>query len=886
MATRGKIAAFPDGNSFVAYNDSVDNLVIGNSEGLVKVFNIHEPDLEPTSIDILENLTSLSNHGAKLLITTTGGELELIDLKSSESKGSIYRSGLPLRDSLFINEGKRVLCGGDDNKLVVIDLENGNNTSSVSLSDQFLSVAYNYTGELLAVGLSSGDVQLYSVTNEQPNLIHTIPNVLVSKIHTSMDKIDYNEEHEDELVSTRPQWTSDGRYLLVPTAVNKISVFDRSNWAEPIKSFDSEAKIIDFRLSPTSDHLAVLDFDGVVRLFDFDSKKTLREIELDLDGKFPLNLAWKDTQLFVGTTDGSILTFKDVVDSATTREINRLFMGEADESDGEDSNTEELGQDEEENEEEAPDVKSELSKPGYRLHAEDPLVIDQDEDDMPDYSNDRRKRHKPNGYSAPRQTTARSFGTVIEGEIKPYSPGSTPWNSENKGSATVERRYLSMNSIGYSWVVKSSSGTDGMSQQTVSVTFFDRGLHKDYHFVDYNGYDLCSINEKGALFASSGYSSKSALDNGRIYYRKHDSEQDAWERRIPLLRGEYITSVCVTNSHLLANMSDESYITVATNFGYVRFYNLHGLCVNLLKMTPVVTMISSSNSVLFIINQVAANLYSYSLVDMNQDYKFIQQDVLLPLKKHADSPDIPLIKGIFFNEYNDPCIIPGIDDTLLILQSWREANNARWVPILNCHNAVTDYGNDNRKGWKCWPLGVYDDQLNCLILKNNHEHPGFPLPIPIVLNIELPILIKDKSKKKKNDILEEELGDSDAEEPEVKQDDPEENFLRSRTFGSLAFDSHNDDNTEETEEGQIEERLNEYMALFDRSLLKLFGESCKDQRLNKALSVAKLMKTDKALMAASKISERMQFMNLATKIGELREKLLNEAEEVDEEEDD
>ena len=53
-----------------------------------------------------------------------------------------------------------------------------------------------------------------------------------------------------------------------------------------------------------------------------------------------------------------------------------------------------------------------------------------------------------------------------------------------------------------------------------------------------------------------------------------------------------------------------------------------------------------------------------------------------------------------------------------------------------------------------------------------------------------------------------------------------------------------------------------------------------------ALSVAKLMKTDKALMAASKISERMQFMNLATKIGELREKLLNEAEEVDEEEDD
>ena len=44
----------------------------------------------------------------------------------------------------------------------------------------------------------------------------------------------------------------------------------------------------------------------------------------------------------------------------------------------------------------------------------------------------------------------------------------------------------------------------------------------------------------------------------------------------------------------------------------------------------------------------------------------------------------------------------------------------------------------------------------------------------------------------------------------------------------------------------------------------------------KAYNIAKLMKTDKALLAASKISERMEFLTLANKIGQLREQLLVE----------
>lgn len=205
-----KISAFPDGNSFVHFNHSIGKLIIANSEGLMKILNTNDPESQPISIDILDNLTSLSSHEDKsIVLTTTEGKLELIDLSTNTSKGVLYRSELPLRDTVFINQGNRVLCGGDENKLVIVDLQttgeedSNNKVSTISLPDQVVNISYNTSGELSAISLSNGNVQIYSVVNEQPNLIYTINSVIPTKIHTSMDKVDYNDEHHDELFSTK-----------------------------------------------------------------------------------------------------------------------------------------------------------------------------------------------------------------------------------------------------------------------------------------------------------------------------------------------------------------------------------------------------------------------------------------------------------------------------------------------------------------------------------------------------------------------------------------------------------------------------------------------------------------------------------------------------------
>ena len=456
--------------------------------------------------------------------------------------------------------------------------------------------------------------------------------------------------------------------------------------------------------------------------------------------------------------------------------------------------------------------------------------------------------------------------------MKPYSPGSTPWSSDASNSSTsANRRYLAMNSVGYAWCVKSPENP----HQTITVSFFDRSIQKDYHFTDYYNYDLCSINERAVLLGASGYDVKSKVDNATIYYRNHDSEQDSWERKIPLLKNEYITAISLTNVDTKNKYHNDSLIVVGTNFGYMRIFNAYGVCVNVLKTTPIVTIIASSVATIFTINHISNQVYTFSIIDVNQDYKFVQQNVLLPIKHHQD-PSVPLIKGVFFNEYNDPCIVPGYDDTLLVLQSWRESHNSKWIPILNCHHSITN--TTTKKNWKCWPLGVYDDKLNCIILKHNNHYPKFPLPLPIEIEIKLPI--GDYLTKKKADPEHEEQEEDEDNDVDTAQDkSPEETFLRSVTMGKLISDTLNDESND-YDNDEIMEKINKYMVVFDKSLLMMFGESCKESKLNKALSIAKMIRSDKALVAATKIAERMQFMTLAMKIAKLREDLVSVEDEA------
>lgn len=864
-----KIPAFLDGNSLVHFNRSINRLIAGNSGGLIKIFNPDTPDEEPVSLDIPDNLTSLTSFGNKLLVTNTEGLLAVLNV-SAEPAGDekfevIYTSDVALRDAVFINEGSRIICGGDDDKLVVIDHANGNTSTYITVPDQVVSVSYNATGELVAVGLSSGDVHVFSVINELPALEEKLSKVLPFKVHTSVETIDYKSEHEKELVSSRSHWSMSGEYLFVPTANNTVKSYGRSEWNQVSEYIsDAAAGLIDFTFSPGDKHIALLHKTGAVDIFQNESKKLIKSLKVDqMDAdSLPLNISWNKSTIYVGATDGELHVIKTAIDETSDessefdKEVNSLFLDQASESETEDQD----------------EVPTENRK---RNALDDSMIIDED-DDNDGYFNKSVDQYLPSKRRKARflANDPTILNATVTEEIVPYSPGSTPWvKSINSSTSATKRRYLFMNSIGYVWSVKNASLDANDDQKSITVSFFDRAMNKDYHFIDYYNYDLSSMNERGVVLASSGYKEEGSAHSGRIFYRHHNSNNDSWDRLIPLLKNEYLTSVCVTSSS--SATSGDSIIVVGTNFGYLRFFNLYGLCINLMKVAPVVTLISSAISTVFSIHQTAHNNYTYSIINVDADYSFHQQDCAMPLKK--GSSETPLIKGLFFNEFSDPCVVAGNDDTLTVLSKWRETNNARWVPLLNCKDSVTDYGiTDTKSNWKSWPLGLQEDKLVCLILKNNDVYPGFPLPLPVEFDIKLPVkCFKHLRSSSKAD---EEDGDDSSETrlEKAKQDDPEEEFLRSFTLGGLLSSA-----IAEAEDDDHVERLNSYSVAFDRSLLKIFANACQDSRLNKAFSVVRLVKNDKALLAASKIAERFEFVNLASKINKLRETLIEMEDEDD-----
>ncbi|KAI3404354.2 mcl1 [Candida oxycetoniae] len=881
------ISQFPDGNSFVYYHLQLDRLIIANSNGIIKLLNLKDMDSQPVSIDCLSNLTSVSIYGDKLALTTTEGKLEIIDLIKHESLGDKYRSELALRDSAYINSGNRILCGGDDDKLIVIDLqgekekekekeekekEKDPNSNSfvkiVNLPDQVVNIAYDQAGELSSVSLSNGSVQIYSVFNEELNLNHTLENVISRKINTSMDEVDYMEEHRDELYTTKTQWSSNGNFLLVPGVNNEVQVYERENWTK-CKSFKSDGRIVDFKLY--GNNLVILTLNDFI-IYDFESGKVLHsdDFEFKYDG-LPLNIEWHNkTDLLIGSTHGDVLLLKSVIpdNESHRKRAASLFIDDLEESDGDDflgDNQREIDnlikenekrekngfkrqhEDDEDLDEEDEENERERERERERENENEKNEDDDEGIDVDDSILDNDTNYRTNGlfrghYKKHKSATPSEFHSrttiVPHSKIVPYSPGSTPF--VNKGDL-VDRRYLTMNNIGYAWIVINK---EPGASNSITVSFFDRSLNSEYHFSEYQNFDLASMNHKSILLGDSS--------KGLIYYKSHNDagSNDSWERQLPLLKDEYLTSICITNLK-----SNSNTIVVGTNLGNLRFFNQFGVCLNMMRIDPVAALASATSSFnIFMVNQVSTDVYSYSIIDIAQDYKFIQQDCTLPLREGNNRP---LIKGLFFNDYNDPCLVGGADDTLLVLQSWRQPGNAKWIPILNCTNAITEYGsNDNKKNWSCWPLGLMNDSLNCLILKNC-QFPGFPLPLPVEIDVEIPIKLKQE------------------------EDGCEEEFLRAITMGKLLNDTLSNkvdedaDEDEMVDEDKMMEKLNQYAVMFDKSLLKLFAEACKEQKLNKAFSIAKLIKSDDALSAAAKISERMEYLALASKIAQLRERLVD-----------
>ncbi|KAL6950874.1 hypothetical protein ACO0QE_000156 [Hanseniaspora vineae] len=689
-----------------------------------------------------------------------------------------------------------------------------------------------------------------------------------------------------------------------------ISTFAISNVRKKVKSFTHDNKIKDFKYCGNDNYLCLIDYSDRLLLWHIASETLVFNKLITKDENKLTNVAWKKSttnsnnfNVYCGTKNGNVVFIENIlspnnVSVLSTKTADKsdsgnygLFVNDSDNEDVDDldevnqrkqklndtiSRGNELFNDEAEeddkdnNEKHGPlsgkrrahfddydDLDEELKNLNNDSFADD---LDENDDQEDDGEMSDGQEDSDDGGSLFNDYSGRPRKRVHFG---PTSESLKPWSSAGTEFHLSDRRYLTMNSIGYAWTVKSSN------TQSVTVSFFDRSTYREYYFEDYNMSDVCSLGEKGILLANS--------KKGEIAFRSHSTDSNKWSKTIPLQKKEIITSAALTNKKCF----------IGTSLGNFYELNVFGYIINIERLSPVAAMVAYQSRV-FIVHRSAAASFgneflTFSLFD---DKTYFQREFILPIKK--------FMKNIFFTQYGDPAIFTN-DNTLLLLSKWRDSKKSRWVPVLDVGFEIwrLSGGNQTSNDIHCWPLGIagnYNNTLNYIMLKGSKKYPEFPLPLPTDMEIKIPIFNKPlfeevkKQKDLEDKVRKEEGNGADGDENEdddlasiaygtkeleIPQEiNAEEEFLRSKISHTMLQDTLENDGELFGDEQTTLDQLN---TIYDKSLLRMFAIACSDSDIKRAYSLVIELKQDRAFGAATKIAERAELIQLAEKINQLRE---------------
>lgn len=680
------------------------------------------------------------------------------------------------------------------------------------------NVSFDISGTIIAVSCTDGLVYMYSFSSEQPSLTKRIDGLL-------------RATESDAEASAKALWHPDGRAFAAPTSTKDFQVVARSDWKHHKTFQDGHRDYITAAgWSPNGALLATADASHGLVLWDTRSQKKLKSFD-DVHDTIRA-MQWHPTENVLSYTNnnGELFVRNNFVpgDYAKLLKINlepSPLKGDP-----------------------LSDVSGNARKPGvngakngYRPSDEDDRIYgllddamsEDDEgfiedDDGAGYAevpnqNGKRAAHRVNG--APQAKRYAQYPAWQPQIHEPFQPGSTPW----KGA----RRYLCLNLTGFVWTVTQET------HHTVTVEFYDRQMHRDYHFTDPYKYDKACLNEKGTLFSCDSSSQYPAT----LYYRPHETWTARTDSRIHLAIGEEATSISLSDSCIVAT----------TSAGYVRVYSLFGVPLRIYrqKSSPAVTCASWRDYVLTVGNGSVqgdgTTQLLYTIEHIRRD-EICQSEDILPLPSGGE------LRSVFFSDKGDPCIYDS-NGVLLILQHWRKPGEARWVPLLDTRTLDRLAGGKKEESY--WPVAVADNKFHCIILKGGEEYPYFPRPLLSEFDFRIPLSRSDNDEEDKESALQKSL---------------EEQYVRA----SLQHSLHQDlvENTNATNAQKQEVPLLEREV--DKVLLQLLATECREgeERGMKALEIATLMRdrTGKMLEAAGKIAARFNRDVLGTKITELAER--------------
>ncbi|PWY65311.1 chromosome segregation protein [Aspergillus heteromorphus CBS 117.55] len=834
MRPRGRPAHTP-GTTVLAYTPDGRRVITGGSNSAIRIYTVGQ-DGEPKTVD--EGNDGHMGIGATndtFILGAEDGTVWQYEMESGRMEKLLVRCALPVRDIAVSKDGEWAAVASDELTVKIVNIEDM--TKVKVLREQAKGtkhVTFDPSGRYVAVSCTDGLLYIYSTLSDEPELVRKLDGVI------------RRLEPEDEATS-RIVWHPDGTAFASAEATRDIAIFSTGEWKkEKVFSGGHNGDVTAISWSPNGALLATAGADGRILLWETKTQKVVQRYD------FPnvINLAWhpSNNSLSFTTSDGELFIYDGIVPREHQPLLQKplqaapIFSGPL------------------------TDISNNVRRPlanrpkesiERRERAATPDSLDDvlnydvdmegfvDDDDGAGYAesvNGLGKRAGSHLDEADGHADKRLLTSFAKPKIHPpLQPGSTPWRGN--------RRYLCLNLTGCVWTV------DQETHNTVTVEFYDRELHRDFHFTDPYLYDRSCLNEHGTLFSNNPTDGSPAT----IFYRPHETWTTRADWRTQLPKGEFIRALALS----------DSYIVAVTTKDYVRVYTLFGTPFKVYRQkSPAVTCAAWRDYIMTVGNGPLGSdgrnaTLRYTVENVKRD-EICQNEDVLAIPEGAE------LRSVFFSDAGDPCIYDS-EGVLLVLQHWRSNGQARWVPLLDTRQL--ERLASGRKEETYWPVAVAQDKFHCIILKGGDRYPYFPRPLLSEFDFRVPI--SDTPGKGP---------DEDEEEGSTRNDGArfEEAFVRGSLMLSLFEDLVS---TTNATTGQRAELARKELEV-DKILLQLLAVECREgeDRGMKALELVQMMRdrNGKMVEAAVKIAERYGRGLLEDKIREVAERRYLGADDDDE----
>ncbi|KAI8323218.1 hypothetical protein GQ54DRAFT_332692 [Martensiomyces pterosporus] len=480
--------AHAEGYTAVAFGKSGQFLCTGGSDSLVRVFYASKSERDQEAITLeqhSDNVLSLSVSKSKAISGDEEGMVFSFDLGSTsngisvEPAGTVLRSILPARDiSISGNEKQVAIATDDENVRVVSLLDMALLHTLVGHRGPVNSVSFSPDSAFLASTGCDGTLRVWDMRDDEPTCVHV------------GNKLSYVCEPGNSMEQYKARWSPDGRFIAIPGADNSIKLVERSSWDVTASLAGVHSKTIShLAWSSNSRYIASVGLDSKVVVWDVSARKSILS---QTTATTPCQVDWNPRCNMLAFTDsaGALFIWDDVVpveqghappfersssehgtlvnekQQPDAAQSGRTANGNSDlMSDLFDDTAAVDGAAEDDMEEDILDAGEETAD------VLDDFVVD---DDGAGYTE----------HQAPRWTV------VHDPETHSFQPGSTPWINN--------RRYLAFNMVGS--VV---SIAQDASYNTIEVEFYDKSMHRDFHFSDSFKFSMAALSDSGCLFATT-----------------------------------------------------------------------------------------------------------------------------------------------------------------------------------------------------------------------------------------------------------------------------------------------------------------------------------------------------------------------------------------------